>query len=88
MNTLTLNDIANAIPKVQHVNGLLELLQQTREAERHLPLPDLLAVYLVYDLYDSASSDSANLRRIIVNLEAAMAELTSISHRLAGLQDD
>jgi hypothetical protein len=83
---LTVQDIANAIPKAQEVGALLDVLQRTREAQRYLPLPALLALYLLHDLYDPASSDSANLLRVTTNLEAAVGELKSIVHILAKLR--
>lgn len=85
MNKLTLGDIVNAIPKAREVTGLLELLQQTKESQRHLPLPALIALYSVQDLYDQGSSDKANVRRITTNLEAAADELLAMSKLIKGL---
>lgn len=85
MNRLTLRDIVNAVPKSHEINGLLDLLQQTKEAQRHLPLPTLIAVYLVHDLYHSGSSDSANVRRITTNIENTADTLLSISKLIQGL---
>lgn len=84
---LTPEHLISAIPKLHGVEALLSTLKGSLGREPWPSLTALLALYLVHDLYDPASSDRANLRRIRYNLDAAAHELQAVSERLKTLAD-
>jgi hypothetical protein len=79
MTKLTLEDFIRHIPKAHEAHIFLEQFQQRERSLHPIPLPSLIALYLIYDLYDSASPDKANLIRITTSLEAAASDLVLFS---------
>jgi hypothetical protein len=75
MTKLTLEDFIKHIPKAHEAQTFLQLFQQKEDPLHSIPLPSLIALYLIHDLYDLASSDKANLMRITTSLEAAANDL-------------
>lgn len=78
---LSRDDFARFVPKAKVFREALELLNSL-PGQTSSSLVSLLALHTVHDLFDAASSDEANLKRVCHGLDVALSELESIRSQL------